>query len=137
MSNLNNQTFVKPEIYITEADYKTLSALVDSRDDSVPTVALLGDEIDRAIRAEQCAENIFVQIGSVVEYTDLSGGQQKKIQLVLPQDADIAMARISVLTPVGASLIGLTEGSRFEWLGTDKRVRTLEIIKITEPTTAQ
>lgn len=137
MSNLNNQTFAKPEIYITEADYNTLSALVDSRDDSIPTVALLGEEIDRAIRAEQRAENIFVQIGSVVEYTDLSGGQRKQVQLVLPQDADIAMGRISVLTPVGASLIGLTEGSRFEWLGTDKRVRTLEIVKISEPVTAE
>ena len=137
MSNLNNQTFAKPEIYITEADYNTLSALVDSRDDSIPTVALLGEEIDRAIRAEQRAEKIFVQIGSVVEYTDLSGGQRKKVQLALPQDADIAMGRISVLTPVGASLIGLTEGSRFEWLGTDKRVRTLEIVKISEPVTAE
>jgi regulator of nucleoside diphosphate kinase len=38
--------------------------------------------------------------------------------------------RISVLAPVGAALMGLSEGDVFRWLGPDEKPREIEVLKI-------
>src|SRR6187402_1633478 len=52
-----------------------------------------------------------VNIGSAVRYRDEMTGREQTVSLVLPQDVDIDRGRISVLTPVGAALIGLRAGA--------------------------
>lgn len=52
-----------------------------------------------------------VDIGSDVSYRDEATGRVHSVRLAMPQDADIRIRRVSVLTPVGTALIGWTEGA--------------------------
>jgi regulator of nucleoside diphosphate kinase len=53
--------------------------------------------------------------------------------LVYPAEADIEAGRISILTPVGAGLIGLAEGASILWPDRDGHERRLRIIAVTPP----
>ena len=57
-----------------------------------------------------------VNIGSQVSFRDEVTGREQTVTIVLPRDADIARGRVSVLTPIGAALIGLRQG-RLDRLG--------------------
>jgi regulator of nucleoside diphosphate kinase len=70
-----------------------------------------------------------VRIGSIIEF-EVDDGRRLKVQLVLPENADINAGRISVLTPVGAALIGLSSGQAMEWLGHDGRERLLTVLAV-------
>src|SRR3546814_7210573 len=58
-------------------------------------------------------------------------------ELGYPKDADIAAYRISVLTLVGAGLIGLREGQSILWPDRDGRERKLSILKVQQPAKAE
>ena len=51
-----------------------------------------------------------VGYGAIVEVLDLDTDEEKKYQLVMPEDADAAHMRISVSSPIGKSLMGKVEG---------------------------
>lgn len=123
-----------PTIYVTEADYERLSALAGSAAEHLVGVALLRAELERAVfvRADEFPA-AFVKLGSTVRFEDRSTRRRRTIQLVLPESADIDANRISVLTPVGAALLGLTAGREFTWKAADGRVRTLSILEVTDP----
>ena len=59
---------------------------------------------------------------------------EQTVTLVLPQQADIAQGRASILTPIGVALIGLKEGSSFSWETRDGQTRRLTVVRVS-PTT--
>ena len=119
-----------PTVYVTAADHQRLSALIGSSAALPRTAALLADELDRAIVvAPGEGPRGFVRLGSRVRYVDGAAGEARTVQLVLPAEADIDAGRVSVFTPVGAALLGLTAGQTFA-LGTDGRVRVLAILEV-------
>lgn len=44
--------------------------------------------------------------------------------------ADIEKKRISVLTPIGAALIGLAEGASIDWETNSGQIRQLTVLKV-------
>ncbi|PQA89693.1 GreA/GreB family elongation factor [Hyphococcus luteus] len=132
MPNEATEIFKKPAIYITEADYDALSPLISAANGD-DTADFLADEIERAIRVTSDVGGSFVKLGSCVVFKDLATGVLREVQLTMPKDADISASRVSVLAPVGASLIGLTEKSRFQWIGADGKIRELEVVSIQDP----
>ena len=58
------------------------------------------------------------------------GSTYRDYELVDPHRADIAQQRISVLTPVGAMLLGLSAGQSIEWVGPDDRHRKVFVEKV-------
>lgn len=71
-----------------------------------------------------------VNIGSGVRYRDETTGREQSVTLVLPQEVDIDRGRISVLTPIGAALIGLKAGASIGWEtreGEDRRLTVLDV----------
>ncbi len=54
--------------------------------------------------------------------------------LVFPGEADIAKGKISVLTPIGAALIGLSASQSIDWTSRDGRIHrlTVESVEQTE-----
>jgi regulator of nucleoside diphosphate kinase len=72
-----------------------------------------------------------VRIGSIIEF-EVDDGRRLKVQLVLPENADINAGRISVLTPVGAALIGLSPGQSMEWSGNDGKERLLTVLAVSK-----
>src|SRR3546814_19096752 len=71
---------------------------------------MLLDETSRAkfYTRERIPRDVVV-MGATVEFDD-ANGSTRSVKLVYPNDADISAGRISILTPVGAGLIGLREG---------------------------
>jgi regulator of nucleoside diphosphate kinase len=70
-------------------------------------------------RAEVVAAGLVpddvVRMGSTVEFCS-DTGEQRRVTLVFPGDADIAMGKISILTPIGTALIGLKVGQSITWV---------------------
>jgi len=75
-----------------------------------PRVAhFLVRETERAkVVADDCDLRGIVRMGSQVRYCVDKAGHVRNAVLVYPHEADISLKRISVLTPVGAALIGLS-----------------------------
>ncbi|HVL21103.1 MAG TPA: nucleoside diphosphate kinase regulator [Amaricoccus sp.] len=72
-----------------------------------------------------------VNIGSAVRYRDEMTGREQTVSLVLPQNVDIDRGRISVLTPVGAALIGLRAGATIGWETREGAERRLTVLAVT------
>ena len=60
-------------------------------------------------------------------------GEQRTVELVYPKDADIAENRISILTPVGAGLLGLRVGQTISWPDRAGQERLLKIDSVVQP----
>lgn len=121
----------QPPITLTRPDVKRLTALLDHERGGTRDflVERLEEEVQRAVVVEPNAAGGAVTLGSEVEYENMESGQRRVVRLVLPEDADPAHARLSVLTPLGCSLIGLRPGDTFTWdAGTHRwRLRVLSV----------
>jgi regulator of nucleoside diphosphate kinase len=69
-------------------------------------------------------------MGSKVEFRDDETRTVQNVRLVYPDQADAQQGRISILTPVGAALIGLSTGQSIQWRdrrGTLKKLTVLAV----------
>src|SRR5262245_21528932 len=130
MSHLNLHL---PPIIITTTDAERLSLLVNGSTSSrVPCAAdFLAREIERAdiVPPRQVLRGL-VRMGSRVTYRD--GDGVREVTLVYPQDADIERKLISVLTPVGAALIGLSVGQSIEYETPSGDKRSLTVMQVSD-----
>ena len=118
-------------IVIRAGDAERLATLANALVDSKPELAdeLLG-ELARARTTAKAPAN-SVQMGSTLTYE--ADGRQRRVTLVYPDQADIDAGRVSVLTPVGAALIGLTEGQSIDWTARDGRIHRLKVVTVEAP----
>ncbi|WP_380873009.1 nucleoside diphosphate kinase regulator [Sphingomonas sp. DBB INV C78] len=125
----------KPPIRMIDAEADKLATLAMSVETRLPQVAeLLLAEIDRAeLHAADAMPADVVTMLSTVEFVDEGSGAVRTVSLVWPADADIAAGRISILTPVGAGLIGLSAGQAIRWPDRDGHERRLRITRVTPP----
>lgn len=131
MSNRASLSAAMPSVYVTDGDFERLSQIVVAARDAVPGAAVLANELRRAILVEDNAAPIpFVALGSCVTYRDLSSGRERRVQIVLPRDASIDHGRVSVLTPIGAALIGMTVDTTFRWTDGMGRPRAVRVIAV-------
>jgi regulator of nucleoside diphosphate kinase len=123
-----------PRIVVSTAEEKKLMAIATAASQRAPDVsAALLRELERAeIVPETAMPADVVRIGSHVEF-EVDDGRRLSLQLVLPENADINAGRISVLTPVGAALIGLSPGQAMKWAGNDGRERRLAVVRVSAP----
>ena len=122
-----------PDIVVAEREYETLSALAAVAVHRMPEVAeSLLFELDRAtvIDSDSVPPGI-VRLGSRVSY--LAEGAERRITLVMPSEADISAGRVSILTPIGAALIGLSTGQTIAWTARDGRTHRLQVIAVEQP----
>ncbi|WP_411034330.1 nucleoside diphosphate kinase regulator [Shinella sp. BYT-45] len=120
-----------PAITIARSEYARLSNLADMLAERDPHAAeQLAAELDRAkvVDDARMAPGV-VRIGSIAEFR-IDDEAPQTAELVFPKDADISRQRISVLTPVGAALLGLSAGQSIEWAARDGRVRRLSVIAV-------
>jgi regulator of nucleoside diphosphate kinase len=123
-----------PRILISKADEKRLTAIATAASQRVPEAsAALLSELERAdVLPEAAMPADVVRIGSIIEF-EVDDGRRLKVQLVLPENADINAGKISVLTPVGAALIGLSPGQAMEWSGNDGKECLLTVLAVSRP----
>ncbi|MBL8659343.1 MAG: nucleoside diphosphate kinase regulator [Rhodospirillales bacterium] len=131
------RTTEKPKIVVRQSDYDRLQGLASAAQSSSPEVAEeLVDELDRAGIVEDAGIGAdVVRMGSTVEYrSDVEGG--RTVTLVFPGEADIAQGRVSILTPIGAALLGLSPGQSIGWTARDGRRHRLTIVSVHQETPA-
>jgi regulator of nucleoside diphosphate kinase len=120
----------KTTVYVAEAEYERLHNLAASE---APGAALLRQELGRAILLRESeGPSAFVRLNSVVEYLDLATGRTRTVTLVAPDQADIDQGRISVVTPVGAALLGVVPGESFSWTMDDGRPRVITVVRVAD-----
>ena len=71
-------------------------------------------------------------MGSTLEY-ETESGSTRTVTLVFPQDEDISSGRVSILTPIGVALIGLSAGDSMTWRKRDGGVQRLKIVRLLKP----
>jgi regulator of nucleoside diphosphate kinase len=128
---------LRPRIVLTAEDHARLSMLARAASASMPDVAsALADELDRArVLAKGRHPEHIVRMGSEVEFRD-DAGKVQTVTLVYPDEADISRGRISVLTPIGAALIGLRTESSITWHTRSGAIRRLTVLQVREPTSS-
>lgn len=121
----------KPDIIVSEADQHRLTVLATSALDRVPEVAEeLLTEMERAqVVPADAVPPTAVQMDSIVVYR-ADDGRERRVQLVFPGQADIAEGKISILTPIGTALIGLSEGQSISWLTRDGHRRSMTVLRV-------
>lgn len=119
----------RPAIHMIDSEAETLADLAVAAEERLPEVsALLLEEIERATlhKARRIPPDV-VTMRSHVIFVDEASGTSRTVQLVYPGEADIDAGRVSILTLVGAGLIGLREGQSILWPGRDGHRRMLTI----------
>ncbi len=125
----------RPKVVIEAGDLARLEGLADRMMKHHPEIAdRLSEELSRAriVPTAKMPGNV-VRMDSLVTYRDEATGQEKTVTLVYPEEADIALLRVSVMTPIGVALLGLAEGAGFHWDTRDNRRRTLTILRVAQP----
>ncbi len=126
-----------PGIIVSEADYRRLTDLAMAVQARQPEVAeeLLA-EMERAEIADADAlPGNVVRMGSLVRFRQ-DDGQERQVRLVYPGEADIAEGKVSILTPIGAALIGLRDGQSIMWTKRDGGRHRLTVLSVEAPTEA-
>ena len=137
MTQSPQKTHRKPKIIVGEIDHERLTGLATAAIERIPEVAeeLLA-EMDRAkVVAPAKLPADVVRMGSFVTF-DSDSAQHRRVQLVYPGEADIEQGRISVLTPIGAALIGLSAGQSIAWTARDGKKHVLTVTAVEQPAMA-
>ena len=121
---------LRPQITVAESEHRQLLALTGGGTTAAEALLV---EIERAriVPDHKLARDI-VRMGSHVQYrTDRD--DLVEVELVYPVDADISAGKVSVLTPVGAALIGLRTGQSITWETRDGRKNVLTVLSVIQP----
>jgi regulator of nucleoside diphosphate kinase len=105
---------IKPKIIVSNEDYDGIQAMLE-KEDFMPSHDLLIDELDRAkiVPNNKLPINV-VRMNSTVTFTMQSTHKTFSLTLVYPRDVKES-GTLSILTPVGSALIGLSIGQEIEW----------------------
>jgi regulator of nucleoside diphosphate kinase len=125
-----------PRIVVSESEERRLTSLATAS-------ALLrrGYEVARGLlseleRAEVVSDDRMpdhvVRMNSVVEFT-VDGRASPRVELVFPRNANIGEGKVSILTPIGTALLGLSPGQSIPVLGNDGREHRLTVLAVYGP----
>lgn len=128
----------KPSIVVGKSDELRLTALA--------TAAVNGarERFARALLAELERADVVrdgelppdaVRMHAEVEF-DIDGRERRSVRLVYPGEADIDQGSISILTPIGTALLGLTPGQSITHAGPDGRPHRLTVVAVKQPQSA-
>jgi regulator of nucleoside diphosphate kinase len=125
-----------PPIIVSETEEHLLTLLATGAEltrRSEEVAQTLLSEMERAdvVSDNAMPENV-VRMGSRVEF-EIDGGSPRSMELVFPIDADFDEGRLSVLTPIGAALIGLSPGQVMMFRGRDSRPHKLRVVSVHQP----
>ncbi|QEY16843.1 nucleoside diphosphate kinase regulator [Cellvibrio sp. KY-GH-1] len=106
-----------PAITVSTLDFKRIELVLDalpaSRDDLKDKLFM---ELDRADLVEPVdVPPTLVTMNSRVRFTVLATGVTMVKTLVYPKDQAADTQNISILTPLGSALLGLSIGQEIEW----------------------
>jgi regulator of nucleoside diphosphate kinase len=124
-----------PPVLISEADREKLYAIATSaltNDRLAPAASNVLREIHRAtvVPNDQLPTNV-VAVNSCVDVRDNVAGASSRIVLSLPDETSCKPNAVSVLSPLGAALIGLSEGASIEWCTASGDRKNIAVLRST------
>ena len=128
-------THFQPAVHLLVSEFESLTALALRIEHAQPALAeLLLAELQRAeLHAAFDMPADIIVMNSFIDFIDEGNGTQRTVQLVYPSDADIEASRVSILTPIGAGLIGLSAGDAILWPDRQGHERRLRIMSVRAP----
>lgn len=123
-----------PPISLRMCDVDRLRNLAEAASEKYPqTCDFLAREIDRAeILPDARLLPGLVTMHSEIAFRDDISGQERSVTLVYPEAADVESGKISILTPIGAALIGLSVGQTIEFQTPGGGWRSLTVLKVSQ-----
>lgn len=121
----------RPAITISEEDRERLISVATAKMSSARPVrgaSMLLSEIGRATVVESLPKGV-VTVHSDVELRDNVHKTVKRVHLVYPDEAAADANSVSVLTPLGAALIGLSEGDSINWCTRTGDLRSVTVLR--------
>jgi regulator of nucleoside diphosphate kinase len=122
-----------PEIKMTRRDFARIDQLtaVQAPSHASRIVDVLVRELSRATVVEptQLAPDVVTMLSQVM-YRDEETGQKRIVTLVYPPASPIGDDSLSIMTPLGAALIGLSEGQSIEYERADGQMRRVTVVKV-------
>ncbi len=121
-----------PPITLSATDVDRLWVLsAASRRQAPDVVDFLEGELERArVLPPESLPDSFVRMGSRVSFRDDGTGLTTQVELVYPGQEDAEARHISVLSPVGAALIGLSPGQSIVFVSPHGRRRKLTVLAV-------
>ena len=107
----------RPPLIINRLDADRLQRLIDAATEKDQMVAeLLQDELSHGeiVNPEEIPD-IVVSMNSQIQFTDLTRNQQMVRTLVYPHSLGNTEDAISIMAPIGASLLGVKVGDTIDW----------------------
>jgi len=125
----------RPPIHLLASESDIVGNLALQSEHRQPVIAaMLFAEIERAeLHGPETLPSGVVTLGSEVDFIDEKSHQLRTVRLVLPAAANIALGQISILTPMGAGLYGLSIGQSIDWPDLDGRDRQIRILAVRPP----
>ena len=122
---------IMPPITLSVSDHARLTNLALAHDDLPGVGDYLQHELTRATIAPDGALNgDIVAMHSELEYRDDVSGVTRRVTRVYPGEQDVSAWKISVLTPVGAALIGLSAGQSIAFHDRAGEERRLTVMRV-------
>lgn len=124
-----------PPITLCTTDAERLRLLSSLSRQVSPDVAdFLEGELERArVLPPEDLPPSFVRMGSAVRFRDDGTGLSTHAVLVYPGQEDVERRHLSILSPVGAALIGLTPGQSIVFASPHGRRRKVTVLSVEQP----
>lgn len=128
----------KPKLTVSATDHARLTTLATQIADRAPELSdELFAELERArVRPDASVPDDVVRMGSTVVFKP-DTGDETTVTLVFPGEADIAEGKVSILTPIGTALLGLSSGQTMSWTARDGRTHELAVLDVRQPSAAE
>lgn len=132
MSELNDTMFARPPVYVRRSDLPELWRIAKHARQTATEAELFLEEFDRLRVADDTNASDFVRLQSSVVYKDLRTKRQRRIRLVRPGAQNGEENDVSLLSPIGAALVGLAAGAIFRWAEPDGKLRAIKVLEVTQ-----
>lgn len=121
----------KPTIIVSAQDLNRLETMLEHQSKLTPTMEHLEDELARAnVVAPQDVPANVVTMNARVLVTIAPDTSPTEITLVYPHDFRGDKGQVNVLAPVGAAILGLSEGQEIEWPQPDGHLMKVKIERV-------
>ena len=120
-----------PNIIISEQDLNRLETMLEHQQQLTPTMQHLEDELARAtvVSPQDVPANV-VSMNARVLITIGESAEPSEVVLVYPHDFKGEKNQVNVVAPIGAAILGLSEGQHIQWPQPDGHLMQVKIEKV-------
>ena len=121
----------KPNIILSEQGLHRLETMLEHQSELTLTMKHLEDELARAdVVAPRDVPANVVSMNAKVLITIAPSIEPTEIHLVYPHEFTGEKGQVNVIAPIGAAILGLTEGQEIEWPQPDGQLMQVKIVQV-------